>query len=204
VVSRLFAISQPLPAARAPIRAAADAITPEARAGDFAQAMMDLGATICTAKRPRCLLCPLSAECAAFARGDPEVFPVKPPRSAKPARHGHAFWIERDGAVWLVRRRPSGMLGGMRALPDDGWSARGNGSGAPPLAGAWRPGGAVSHAFTHFSLTLDLLVYSSVDGVTLPGSDGEWWPIARLDEAGLPTLFARAAQLALADRETDA
>ncbi|MEO6092349.1 MAG: A/G-specific adenine glycosylase [Novosphingobium sp.] len=201
VVARLFAIAEPLPGARAAIRAAADAITPEARSGDFAQAMMDLGATICTPRRPRCLVCPLSAGCAAYLSGDPEAFPVKPAKSAKPARRGRAFWIERDGAVWLVRRPAAGMLGAMRALPDDGWSARGDGSGVPPLAGVWTSAGSVAHSFTHFSLTLDLRVYSGTDGVTLPATDGEWWPIARLDEAGLPTLFAKAARLALAERE---
>ena len=204
VVARLFAIAEPLPAARAAIRVAADAITPEAQAGDFAQAMMDLGATVCTPRHPRCLACPLSADCAAYRRGDPESFPVKQPRSAKPARRGRAFWIERNDAVWLVRRRPGGMLGGMRALPDDGWSARGDGLGELPLSGAWRPAGAVAHSFTHFSLTLDLLVYSATDRISLPPGDGGWWPVARLDAAGLPTLFAKAARLALADRERKA
>jgi A/G-specific adenine glycosylase len=90
------------------------------------------------------------------------------------------------------------MLGGMRALPDDGWSARGDGTGPAPLTGPWRAGGAVDHVFTHFSLRLHLHLYSGTDWDSLAAESGEWWPVNRLDEAGLPTLFAKAARLALA------
>lgn len=195
VVARLFAIAEPLPGARKAIRAAADAITPQQRAGDFAQAMMDLGATICTARDPRCLLCPLSARCEARRSGDPARFPVKAPKKAKPQRTGTAWWIAREGRVWLVRRPGSGMLGGMRALPDDGWSARGDGSGEPPLAGEWREVGAVRHGFTHFDLDLRVMVLASA---ARPSGEGEWWPIDELESAGLPTLFAKAARRAMA------
>jgi A/G-specific adenine glycosylase len=198
VVARLFAIAEPLPAARAAIRSAAGRITPPERAGDFAQAMMDLGATICTARGPRCLLCPLSGDCAACRCGEPDRFPVKPARTGKPSRQGRAFWIVRNDMVWLVQRPGRGMLGGMRALPDDGWSARGDGSGMGPLAGPWTAGGVVSHSFTHFSLALHLALYSGSDWASLPAAAGEWWPLDRLQEAGLPTLFAKAARLAQA------
>ena len=194
VVARLFAIDAPLPGARKAIRAAAETITPAERAGDFAQAMMDLGATICTPRDPRCLLCPLYARCEARAQGRQNELPVKAPRKARPQRAGTAFWIERDGAVWLVTRPGRGMLGGMRALPDDGWNARADGSGEAPLAGAWRAGGVVRHSFTHFDLELGLAIYAGSGGAELAG--GEWWPVARLEEAGLPTLFAKAARLA--------
>lgn len=199
VVARLFAIAEPLPAARKAIRAAADAITPGQGAGDFAQAMMDLGATICTPKKPRCLLCPLAGLCRARLHGDPETYPVKAPKAARPERSGRAFWIERPdlfaaGAVWLVRRPGKGMLGGMRALPDDGWSARADGSGAEPLTAEWRLAGLVRHGFTHF--TLELSVAATQIGAGVPDGDGEWWPIDRIEDAGLPTLFARAALLA--------
>jgi A/G-specific adenine glycosylase len=194
VVARLFAIDQPLPGGKAAIRAAADAITPERDAGHFAQAMMDLGATICTARAPRCLLCPLEAHCEGRKTGDPARFPVKAAKNARPERVGTAFWIENNGKVWLVRREASGMLGGMRALPDDGWNARADGSGEPPLVGEWRDAGVVRHSFTHFHLTLSLHVISGGD----PLGDGEWWPISTLEEAGLPTVFAKAAGLALA------
>lgn len=198
VVARLFALDTPLPGGRTAIREKADAITPDLRSGDFAQAMMDLGATVCTSRTPRCLLCPLSADCEGRALGEPERFPVKAPKKAKPARRGRAFWIERDDRVWLVRRPGKGMLGGMRALPDDGWHSRGDGSGEGPLDGPWESAGKVGHVFTHFSLELNLAVYLGNQCDSLPAQEGEWWPLDRIGEAGLPTLFAKAAQLALA------
>jgi A/G-specific adenine glycosylase len=203
VVARLFAIGDPLPAGRKAIRAAADAITPEQRAGDFAQAMMDIGATICTTRAPRCLLCPMSAQCRALHEGEPERYPVKPPKRARPLRQGRAYWIECGDAVWLVRRPRRGMLAGMSALPDDGWSAKSDGTGMPPLPGEWRAGGVVAHAFTHFALELHLQVYSGGDLASLDESEGEWWELDRLDEAGLPRLFAKAARLALGQREKE-
>jgi len=197
VVARLFAIDAPLPGARKAIRAAAEAITPQERAGDFAQAMMDLGATICIPRDPKCLLCPLSARCRARAQGRQDELPVKAPKKARPRRVGTAFWIERDGAVWLVKRPGKGMLGGMRGLPDDGWSARADGTGEAPLAGAWKAGGVVRHTFTHFDLELGVAIYAGAGGAELTG--GEWWPVKTIDDAGLPTLFAKAARLAVAD-----
>ncbi|WP_305095547.1 A/G-specific adenine glycosylase [Croceibacterium aestuarii] len=196
VVARLFAIGEPLPGARKAIRERADAITPDRRSGDFAQAMMDLGATICTARAPKCLLCPLSAECEGRATGDPARLPVKSAKKPKPQRQGTAFWIEREGHVWLVRRPGKGMLGGMRALPDDGWAAGGDGSGEAPIRGSWRAGGVVRHGFTHFDLELGLAIYAGKSFEAL--GDGEWWPVAQIEEAGLPTLFAKAARLASA------
>ena len=195
VVARLFAIDEPLPGARKAIREAADAITPAERSGDFAQAMMDLGATICTVRNPKCLLCPLSAQCLARTEGRQAELPVKAAKRAKPQRLGTAFWIERDGQVWLVRRPSRGMLGGMRALPDDGWSARADGSGDAPVAGAWRAGGVVRHGFTHFDLELGLAIYVGDRLAELAG--GEWWPVGEIEAAGLPTLFAKAARLAV-------
>ncbi|MFM5883838.1 MAG: A/G-specific adenine glycosylase [Novosphingobium sp.] len=199
VVARLYAIDQPLPAARKAIRARAEALTPPQRSGDFAQAMMDLGATICTARGPRCLLCPLADICAG-RRAGPEQFPVRAAKKAKPLRQGQAFWIERDGAVWLVTRPGHGLLGGMRALPDDGWIAREDGSRTAPLPGPWRSAGVVRHGFTHFDLELQLMLYSGSDCSSL-GDNGAWWPLGRIDAAGLPTVFAKAARLALAQTD---
>ena len=201
VVARLFAIAEPLPAGRKPIRVRTEGITPPERAGDFAQAMMDLGATICTPREPRCPLCPLRASCAGYACGTPQAFPVKAAKRAKPLRNGRAFWIERGGAVWLMRRPAKGMLGAMRALPDDGWSAAGNGDGEAPCPGEWILAGAVRHGFTHFDLDLQLMLFAGRDCANL--GDGEWWPLAELDTAGLPTLFAKAARLALAQRQSE-
>jgi A/G-specific adenine glycosylase len=203
VVARLFAITEPLPGSRPAIRACADTITPDARPGDFAQAMMDLGATVCTARNPRCMICPLRQECRAQAAGIAASLPAKAAKKAKPQRTGHAWWIERDGAVWLVRRPDKGMLGGMRALPDDGWNARTDGDAVPPVAGDWRAAGVVRHSFTHFDLELQLMLCDTVEiGHLSPGewSPGEFWPIDAIEKAGLPTVFAKAAQIALAYR----
>jgi A/G-specific adenine glycosylase len=195
VIARLFAIAEPLPAARKSIRAQVEALVPASRPGDFAQGLMDLGATVCTTRGPRCLLCPLTAQCQG-RKEDAERFPVKAAKKAKPRRQGRAFWIERGGAVWLVRRPDRGMLGAMRALPDDGWSAQGDGTAVPPLSGAWDSAGTVRHSFTHFDLELHLMLYSGSDWDRL--GHGEWWALERLEDAGLPTLFAKAARLALA------
>ena len=211
VVARLFLIETPLPAARRAIRAGADAITPGMRAGDFAQAMMDLGATICTPRRPRCLLCPLAGPCRANAEGDPQTLPVRPAKKAKPQRRGTAYWIERDiggsRQVWLVTRAAKGMLGAMRALPDDGWAARGDGDERPPITARWEPMGRVVHSFTHFDLELQLMRAADLDTLgpdtlnsdTSALKDGEWWPVTAIEAAGLPTVFAKATLLVLAD-----
>lgn len=197
VVARLFAIEEPLPAARKAIRESAAAITPCQRAGDFAQAMMDLGSGVCTSRAPKCARCPLEALCAARKTGEPERLPVKAPRKAKPERRGIAWWIERGNHVWLVTRSANGMLGGMRALPDDGWSAREDGARAAPVQTDWMDLGAVRHSFTHAHLTLEVRRGEVTDE---PRHAGEWWPIDRIADAGLPTLFAKAARLAIAVR----
>ncbi|NWK98551.1 A/G-specific adenine glycosylase [Sphingobium lactosutens] len=199
VVARLFAIDTPLPAARTEIRAMADRITPEARAGDFAQAMMDLGATICTSRNPACGICPLRQGCAAVLTADPAAFPVKAAKKAKSHRLGHGWWIERDGHVWLIRRPDKGLLGGMRALPSSDWSATPDAT--PPVAALWTTvDEPVAHVFTHFSLALTMH-HTHVGQDVTPEGEGEWWPIARIGEAGLPTLFARAAEAVRKDKD---
>jgi len=178
VVARLYAVEESLPAARPGIRALADRLTPAEGAGDFAQAMMDLGATICTPRDPDCPRCPVKAWCAAYAGGNPGRYPVKAPKTARPRREGVAYWLERDGNVLLVRRPAKGLLGGMLALPTD-----------PPAELDWREAGAVDHVFTHFALTMRLLC---AEGEA--PAEGIWWPVERLAEAGLPTLFAKLAR----------
>jgi A/G-specific adenine glycosylase len=197
VVARLFAIQTPLPEAKTEIREACDEITPAKRPGDFAQAMMDLGATVCTVRNPACLTCPLSAHCAARKAGIADQLPVKPAKTAKPARTGTAYWIQQDDHVWLIKRPGKGMLAGMRALPDDRWRAGQDGDSQPPIRAEWRTlNEAVPHVFTHFSLTLSIAVTSSpVHAELLP--EGEWWPVKSIDSAGLPTLFLKAARLVL-------
>jgi A/G-specific adenine glycosylase len=204
VTARLFAIDTPLPAARPAIRKQVAQMLPADRPGDFAQAMMDLGATLCTPRSPSCMLCPVAAWCAAHARGIAESLPVKPQKKAKPQRTGTAYWIEQDGHVLLVQRADKGMLGGMRALPDDGWSASRNGDATVPVAGQWtNVEAAVAHVFTHFSLQLSLALYRGpqIDKVAIENLSGAcWWPVERIEEAGLPTLFAKAARVAIQHR----
>jgi A/G-specific adenine glycosylase len=198
VVARLFAINDPLPAAKPAIRAAMDAITPETQSGDFAQAMMDLGAGLCSVRAPKCLICPLADHCAAHMAGEPEQYPVKPAKKAKPARTGTAYWIERDGHVWLTTRMDTGMLGGMRALPDDGWRAGADGDSVPPFIGDWQViEQTVAHVFTHFTLTLNIAVTAGPDASAMRGQ-GMYWPLNSLDKAGLPTVFSKAAKAAMA------
>jgi A/G-specific adenine glycosylase len=191
VVARLFGIAEPLPGARVAIRAAADQVTPDARAGDFAQAMMDLGSAVCTPKKPSCLLCPLNAECRGFREGAPERLPVKAAKKARPQRYGTIFWVQRGDDVLLVRRPDRGLLGGMRALPTGPWIEEAPGLEGAPVPAEWKVRNAtVAHGFTHFDLELTLAV---ARGQAHHAVDGLWWPIAELDRAGLPTLFAKAA-----------
>jgi A/G-specific adenine glycosylase len=142
--------------------------------------MMDLGSTICTPRSPDCGRCPLASLCAARATGRPDLYPRKAARTARPRREGIAYWLEHDGHVLLVRRPAKGLLGGMLALPTDG-------EGAPAEA-RWSEAGSVDHVFTHFALTMKLLC---ADARERPS--GTWWPIERIGEAGLPTLFAKLA-----------
>jgi len=190
IIARLHAIDLPISEARPQIRKLAEAMTPNEDAGDYAQAMMDLGATICRPREPICPACPLSADCAAFASGDPEAFPPRSAKRERPLRHGIARWIERDGALWLVRRPARGMLGGMAALPGPEWS-----DSPLPLDGA--PLAKLRHVFTHFALDL------TVVGGNEPHGEGWWQPLDGIGEAGLPTLYRRAADLILANRNAD-
>ena len=194
LVARLFTIDTPLPRGKAEIRTAMDAITPDSGAGDFAQACMDLGATICTARNPKCDICPVRKQCAAHALGTMESFPVKPPKKAKPVRRARFFWIEQQDKLLLATRPPKGMLGGMRALPDDGWAAGNDGHAKPPIAGQWRVhDNIIQHSFTHFSLEVDLAVYQ--DGKIVTDMDHDlWWPLDGIADAGLPTLYAKAVK----------
>jgi A/G-specific adenine glycosylase len=191
VVARLFAVEEPLPTAKPRLRELAATLTPQQRAGDFAQAMMDLGATVCTPRDPACAICPLVEPCAARRAGIAGDLPRRLAKKARPTRHGTAFWLERDDHVLLMRRPAKGLLGGMRALPSGSWSLDEPGLADAPVAADWRDIGHVEHVFTHFALTLRLVAAATDAEV-----EGEWWPIARIDEAGLPSLFARAAALA--------
>jgi len=183
VVSRLYAVDEPLPKSKPHIKALAAALTPHDRPGDFAQGMMDLGATICTPRSPACVLCPLSAPCLGRAAGDPARYPVKAAKGEKPARAGIAFLAVRaDGAVLMRTRPEKGLLAQMSEVPSTPWSAGvpSPGDHAPLSAGAkgWRAlPGRVSHVFTHFALELE--VWRADLPATIAAPAGHRWVLPR-------------------------
>lgn len=183
VTARLHGLQSPT---KQVVRELVDGMLPQERAGDFAQAMMDLGATICRPRQPLCRACPLTRCCAAFASGAPEGYPAREPRAPKPVRYGVAYWIERGGSVWLVRRPAKGLLGAMPALPGGEWTP----APQPASALAW-----VRHVFTHFELRLSIVLASE------PQGEGWWQPLDAIQSAGLPTLYRRAVDAALAAQE---
>jgi A/G-specific adenine glycosylase len=199
VVTRLAAISTPLPEAKGEIRLQVEAMLPAERSGDFAQAMMDLGATICTPRRPRCMLCPVNNRCLALRDGDPELYPVKAAKARRPLRRGAAFVAVRsDGAILLRKRAEQGLLGGMAEPPTSGWTARQDGetgTGAAPFAADWRRAGSIAHVFTHFELHLDVF---RADGVEQDAPLGYWWSAAS-DVRGeaLPSVMKKAIEAAI-------
>ena len=204
VVSRLWAI--PADGTEAGWRAAkvaisaraqslADALPKEGRAGDLAQALMDLGATVCTPKKPNCLICPLATLCAARAEGDPDRYPMKAEKRAVPTRFGAAFVLMRGDQVMLVRRPPSGLLGGMMMPPTSAWTEAKSDDpldGAPG-AFAWEHVGEIRHVFTHFALKLN--VWRAIAPARAKTS-GEWM---NSDDAlaALPTVGRKAVALAV-------
>ncbi|MGE3144159.1 MAG: A/G-specific adenine glycosylase [Pseudorhodoplanes sp.] len=200
VVARLFAIAEPLPRSKPAIRARAEQLTPERRAGDFAQAMMDLGSTLCTPRRPACALCPLTDGCAARRAGEPETYPRKAAKAAGRPRRGAAFVAVRaDGAI-LVRTRPErGLLGGMTEVPTTAWSTDFDLEARPemPFRAAWRRlPGSVSHVFTHFPL--QLAVYAArVRRDTRAPRGARWVPQSALDREALPSVMRKVIAHAL-------
>lgn len=194
IITRFMAISEPVPAAKKRIRHVVEDLTPHERPGDFAQAMMDLGALICTPKRPDCRHCPVRGGCSGFELGDPEIYPAKTLKPPKPLRRAAAFVAVRDdGAILLRKRPPNGLLGGMTEVPTSGFTARDDGdtsSSAAPFSGAWRKTGTATHVFTHFRL--ELVTYRC-DTSSLPTADGCWWaPAEAIAQEALPTVMRKA------------
>lgn len=203
VVSRLRAIDKPPRLAKPMIRAEVEAMLPQNRPGDFAQATMDLGATICTPKKPSCLLCPLGQYCVAYQRGEAENYPVREETKRKPTRLGAAFVaVDADGAVLLRRRGETGLLAGMSEVPTSGWSASQDGETGPQAAPfdaaefntEWREAGKVGHVFTHFAL--DLTVWHC-RVAKRPTVEGWWSPPGELAGEALPTVMKKAIEAAM-------
>ncbi len=191
VVSRLYAVETPLPDAKPELKALAGELATEVRPGDWAQALMDLGATICRPKTPLCDRCPVAGFCAARAGGQPKAYPRKLAKAARPRRFGVAYLAMRDGAVARVRRPDRGLLGAMLGLPTSDWRARPftleEALAAAPAAADWRSLGEVDHVFTHFALSLTVLrgeVSREIAGAV-------WTPLAQAGK-GLPSVFLKA------------
>ncbi|OYU71097.1 MAG: A/G-specific adenine glycosylase [Alphaproteobacteria bacterium PA2] len=193
VMSRLFAVEAPMPAAKPELKALAAELVTDDRPGDWAQALMDLGATVCKPRSPTCDICPLETDCKAKALGAPETYPRKTPKAARPHRHGVAYVLTRGEEVGLVRRPPKGLLGGMLALPTTEWRDKpfteAEAKALAPSAANWRNMGEVEHVFTHFSLTLKVLRGEG------SAEDLIWSPRRDLD--GLPSVFLKAARAGL-------
>jgi len=194
VVSRLFAVETPLPHAKPELKRLAATLVTGERPGDWAQALMDHGATICRPKQPLCDRCPVAAFCAALTRGDPETFPRKAKKADRPRRHGVAWLVEDDGRFALVRRPPRGLLGGMLGLPTTDWRAEpwsdAEALASAPVAADWRELGVVDHVFTHFALRLRVFgaKAQAPREAVLVGPEGL---------EALPSVFLKAARLAL-------
>ncbi|MGP1357166.1 A/G-specific adenine glycosylase [Roseicyclus sp.] len=195
VMARLFAVAEPLPGSKERLRALAARLTPDHRPGCHAQALMDLGATICAPRAPACGICPLLPGCEGRRQGIAADLPAKSPKKAKPVRQGIAYLARRtDGALLLETRPPSGLLGGMLGWPGTDW-AEGAPVPAPPLSAEWRdPGLEVRHTFTHFHLRLFLRL-AEVDADAAP-SRGVFVPRAEFRPAALPTVMRKAFDLA--------
>ena len=201
VISRLYAIATPLPGSKPDIRVHAQALVAAARAGDFAQALMELGATVCTPKSPACQICPWAEHCVARDRGLAAELPRRKPKARLPTRCGTAFWIERDGLVLLRRRPERGLLGGMMEVPSSTWVATppSHPERYAPLAARWKilPG-VVLHTFTHFHLKLTAMAATQIDTGELRG-DGDYRWVARdaLGHEALPTVMRKVVALAM-------
>ncbi len=198
VFSRLFAIDTPLPAAKKIIKEKVLACLGEERPGDFAQATMDLGATICSPKSPTCSLCPLSAFCLAFKDNQPERFPVKAPKKAKPKRQGAAFVaLSPTGGILLEKRQPTGLLASMSQVPTTKWNSREDGAtgvDAAPFAADWQHCGSVTHIFTHFELRLTVWRANDIEHKR----NDQWWvALPNASDEALPTVMKKAIACAI-------
>lgn len=190
VFSRVLALKGEWKAEKKHIAETVRGLVPADRAGEFAEALMDLGATICVPKAPNCLICPIREFCKARKEGAPERYPIKPAKKAVPVRRGIAYALFDESDVWLLRRPDSGLLGGMLALPTTDWCEGETPTDQPPHLAAWDDVGEIRHVFTHFALHLRVQI------ATLEGKrpNGTWEAVENID--GLPTVFAKALKLA--------
>lgn len=190
VISRFYGIEEPLPSSKPHIRTLTEALVPQKRAGDFAQAMMDLGATICTPKSPSCLVCPWTEDCVARTRGIQAELPRKLAKKAIPTRRAHVYWISNAAGEVLIRQRPmKGLLAGMSEFPSSDWVEDAAEFAAPFKASWKRLPGTVEHTFTHFHFEMTVWHGHSEDAVL----DGRFVPVETLMEEALPSVMRKVA-----------
>jgi A/G-specific adenine glycosylase len=195
VMARLHAVETPLPAAKPALTALAAALTPAKRPGDHAQAVMDLGATICTPRRPACGLCPWAGDCVGRAAGLAADLPRRAAKAPRPLRQGTVWAARREDGAWLMERRPArGLLGGMLGFPGTAWDGAAGGSDDPPLAADWRAAGPVHHVFTHFGLALS--VQAAAVGPAARPLRGAFVPPAEFSPGDLPSVMRKALDAA--------
>ncbi len=199
IISRLFCISTPLPAAKPLIREKMALISPNDRPGDFAQAMMDLGASLCSPKRPSCFLCPINSHCQALAQGDPEIYPIKAPKKDKPLRQGAAFiLLSKEGNVFLQKRHEKGLLAQMSEVPNYfGSLEEKHDLNQAPSKANWHYSGEATHIFTHFRLEMSVYLAKNIDEQNF--KNGWWVAIDNLHDEALPTVMKKIIATALPD-----
>ena len=204
VLARLFAIETPLPDAKAEIKVRAGRLVPHERPGDYAQAMMDLGATVCTPRSPSCVICPLMAGCQARKLGLAEELPRRVPKAAKPTRRGLAFvLIRKDGAVLLRKRPAKGLLGGMDEVPSTPWREDALQAEAAlaeaPVPARWQLlDGLVRHTFTHFHLELTIAhAIATTGGLARLAPGTTWCTIDGMPDRALPTVMRKVIEHAM-------
>lgn len=196
IMARLYAVTEPLPDSKARLKELAAGLAEERedRPGDYAQALMDLGATICTPTSPKCSLCPVKNMCAAKERGIAESLPAKKPKANKPQKYGHVYWVSNDNnEILFIRRSEKEMLGGMLGLPTSNWEKNSKKIEEKSVSNDTKL--SVRHSFTHFDLKLNIMTVPHKNWTFPPENDHIWVTSSKLEKLGLPTLFSKVVKL---------
>lgn len=202
ILARLFLVNTPLPEAKIILKKHARSLSPTDRPGDYAQALMDIGATLCTPQTPQCPLCPLQSHCKAFGR-KPELYPKRTPKKTLPRKQALLFWIEDEkGHVWVEKRPEKGLLGGLMGFPTSSWEEKSSDiSPSLPFSGSWTPAlKKVTHTFTHFHLTLSLMKVTVSLQKNLP-LRGQWIAKNAFKNYAFPTLMKKVIQTMAPSRD---
>lgn len=195
VMARMFNVTTPLPNAKPELKELTERMTPAHRAGDYAQAVMDLGSNICGPKILKCAgRCPWEDNCSANSLGTADQLPRRKSKTAKPTRRGYAFWAEYKGHLWLNRRPEEGLLGGMMEVPSSDWLETPDWDAVPmpqiPIITNWKETpGLVRHSFTHFHLELKIIRLELLEMIEL--QEGDWFPFSRIEDLALPTVMMK-------------